>query len=209
MESNGVMAEIRTLLSQGKSSGEVISMGFKPSTVYKVLRQLRGGQGTSAASAPGSSQPSSNTAASQPEPGLEVENIRLQQEVEDLEGQFECIFDGYVELQDEVRTHEQRAIALETNAAAVATQLRQRVMELEGRLAQAADTEATMYLRAVLRQQKFDAEIGALHKAEAQVNELKLENQELRQLSEEWQQWAIESYQTYQNWLQGQRQFGP
>ena len=41
MESNGIMAEIRTQLSNGKSSGEVIALGYKASTVYKVQRQLR------------------------------------------------------------------------------------------------------------------------------------------------------------------------
>lgn len=37
----GIMAEIRTLLSQGKSSREVIALGYKAGTVYKVQRQLR------------------------------------------------------------------------------------------------------------------------------------------------------------------------
>jgi DNA repair exonuclease SbcCD ATPase subunit len=36
----GIMAEIRNLLSQGKSSSEVIALGYKPPTVYKVQRQL-------------------------------------------------------------------------------------------------------------------------------------------------------------------------
>ena len=35
------MEEIRNLLSQGKSSSEVIALGYKPPTVYKVQRQLR------------------------------------------------------------------------------------------------------------------------------------------------------------------------
>jgi hypothetical protein len=35
------MQDIRTLLSQGKSSAEVIALGYKPPTVYKVQRQLR------------------------------------------------------------------------------------------------------------------------------------------------------------------------
>jgi hypothetical protein len=41
MPGNGIMAEIRNLLYQGKSSGEVISLGYKPPTVYKVQRRLR------------------------------------------------------------------------------------------------------------------------------------------------------------------------
>lgn len=42
MNGNGIMQEIRTLLSSGKPSGEVIALGYKPGTVYKVHRQMRG-----------------------------------------------------------------------------------------------------------------------------------------------------------------------
>ena len=41
MASNNIMQDIRNLLSEGKSSGEVIALGYKPPTVYKVQRQLR------------------------------------------------------------------------------------------------------------------------------------------------------------------------
>jgi len=41
MSNNGIMEEIRSHLAQGKSSAEVIALGFKPPTVYKARRQLR------------------------------------------------------------------------------------------------------------------------------------------------------------------------
>ena len=41
MNTNGVMGEIRGLLNQGTSSSEAITLGYKPSTVYKAQRQLR------------------------------------------------------------------------------------------------------------------------------------------------------------------------
>jgi DNA repair exonuclease SbcCD ATPase subunit len=41
MSTTGIMEEIRELLSQGKSSSEVIALGYKPPTVYKVQRQFR------------------------------------------------------------------------------------------------------------------------------------------------------------------------
>jgi|GEM_PF-5743626 len=41
MENKGIMADIRELLAQGRSSGEVVAEGFAASTVYKVQRQLR------------------------------------------------------------------------------------------------------------------------------------------------------------------------
>ncbi len=41
MPNNGVMNEISSLLSQDKSSTEIIALGFKPSTVYNAQRLMR------------------------------------------------------------------------------------------------------------------------------------------------------------------------
>ena len=41
MRASGVMQEIRALLNEDKSSGELIRMGFAPGTVYKVQRRWR------------------------------------------------------------------------------------------------------------------------------------------------------------------------
>src|SRR5918996_2911499 len=41
MASNSIMQDIGNLLSQGKSSREVIQLGYATGTVYKVQRQLR------------------------------------------------------------------------------------------------------------------------------------------------------------------------
>ena len=41
MANDGIMEEIRSHLAQDKSSAEVIDLGFKPSSVYKVQSQLR------------------------------------------------------------------------------------------------------------------------------------------------------------------------
>lgn len=41
MESTGIMQQVQEALEAGNSSGEVIKMGFAPSTVYKVQRNLR------------------------------------------------------------------------------------------------------------------------------------------------------------------------
>jgi DNA repair exonuclease SbcCD ATPase subunit len=60
MASNGIMQDIRDLLSQGHTSSQVIALGNKPSTVYKVQRQLRQKQqrnGTAPAQAAGQVQP--------------------------------------------------------------------------------------------------------------------------------------------------------
>ncbi len=45
MPGTGVMEKIKALLSEGKSSTEIIALRYKPSTVYKAQRQmLQGGK---------------------------------------------------------------------------------------------------------------------------------------------------------------------
>jgi hypothetical protein len=41
MGNDGIMQQIRRLLSEGKTSGDVIQLGYAPGTVYKVQRQTR------------------------------------------------------------------------------------------------------------------------------------------------------------------------
>ena len=41
MGNDRIMQQVRGLLSQGKSSREVIQLGYAPGTVYRVQRQLR------------------------------------------------------------------------------------------------------------------------------------------------------------------------
>ncbi len=43
MSSTGIMEQVRTLLAQGKTSTEVIAMGYRAGTVYKSQRQLAEG----------------------------------------------------------------------------------------------------------------------------------------------------------------------
>ena len=41
MNTTGIMEDIRSLLNEGRSSAEVIALGYAPSSVYKAQRQLR------------------------------------------------------------------------------------------------------------------------------------------------------------------------
>ncbi|MDA1129096.1 MAG: hypothetical protein O2913_10420 [Chloroflexi bacterium] len=41
MENKGIMEQLREHLAQGRTSGELIGLGFRPGTVYKVQRQFR------------------------------------------------------------------------------------------------------------------------------------------------------------------------
>ena len=57
-ETKGMMQQIREHLAQGKSSTEIIALGYKPPTVYKVQRQMRrhGSKGKVALSSDGGSE---------------------------------------------------------------------------------------------------------------------------------------------------------
>jgi DNA repair exonuclease SbcCD ATPase subunit len=147
MTSNGIMAEIRSLLSQGRSSGQVIALGYKPPTVYKVQHQLHSpSQGKGAVSTPGGIQPLSGNVDHKPRAQLEAENISLRREIETLKSHLEYVLGEDAELEAKVKTSEERAKAL-VSKAATAGQLRQKAevqahalgqdnQKLRGKLAQ-------------------------------------------------------------------------
>jgi hypothetical protein len=53
MDTKGVMQQIRDHLAQGKSSQEVIALGYAPGSVYKIQRQMRKRAVTTADRPPG------------------------------------------------------------------------------------------------------------------------------------------------------------
>ena len=183
MNGKGIMGEIRGLLTQGKPSGEVIALDFKPSTVYKVQRQLRQkGQGSDSVSGPGASLPATDTTPPDPEPGLEDENARLRQEFENLEGQVECVLDADAALEVEVQTLRERVKVLEPKAA-VADHWRQWAKELESQGEHATNTAETVRRAAIELHQKFESEKVARQQAEAEVARVQGE-------LERWQAWG-------------------
>jgi RNA-binding protein YhbY len=189
MTGNGIMEEIRTLLAQGKSSGQVIALGYKPPTVYKVLHQVkRNGEGNGRVSAPGVAQPPATSATDQSRPDLEAENPRLKREVESLEAQLEFVEDDATTTAAELRTLQEKVKALEPEGAA-AGQLRQRVKDLEAQLEAASLTQVTMRQDSDQWRQKFAAEQAARQKAEGQTVTLRQDNQRLQGELAQWQQW--------------------
>ncbi len=85
MDGNGIMDEIRELLSQGLSAPEIARKGYASSTVYRVQRDRRRKLG----------RPISPTPGHRPSiPGWEdwgklaAENQRLNQRIESLEGRL-------------------------------------------------------------------------------------------------------------------------
>jgi DNA repair exonuclease SbcCD ATPase subunit len=129
---------------------------------------------------------------------LEAENIRLRQEVDNLEGQLECVVDAAVQLEAQVQTLRERVKALESEAAS-AGQLRQRVRELEGQLERAAHTEAAMQQGTAQWQGKVAAEQIARQRAEAQTVTVRQDNQHLQDELARWQQWGANAQATFQS----------
>ena len=83
MNTNGVMEEVRGLLSQGTSSSEAIALGYKPSTVYKAQRQLR--KVLSASEPPVTTQVLVTNMASEDCTKLREENNSLRESLSSLE----------------------------------------------------------------------------------------------------------------------------
>ena len=82
MNTNGIMEDIRSLLNEGRSSADVIALGYAPSSVYKAQRQLRKTTGRT-------DQPVTQVLvtnmASEGWSELREENARLRQQVSLLE----------------------------------------------------------------------------------------------------------------------------
>ena len=83
MNTNGIMEEIRSLLSEGRSSTETIALDYKPSTVYKAQRQLRASPSISGP--PVTTQVLVTNMASEDSTKLREENQALQEQVLSLE----------------------------------------------------------------------------------------------------------------------------
>ena len=181
MTSKSIMQDIRSLLSQGKSSTEVIALGYKPPTVYKVQRQLR--------------------QKHQPNGRAPVQLMDQNQSITDREGQdglsaedaefFRCFFepaddatqsdalrteldqarDRIDELEAEagkVQVLQERVHTLEAEAAA-GVALRRRVQELELDLERSSQTKADLRQSNAQWQGKFQDERAASQQAELQA----------------------------------------
>jgi DNA repair exonuclease SbcCD ATPase subunit len=181
MTSKSIMQDIRSLLSQGKSGGEVIALGYKPPTVYKVQRQLRQKQ--------------------QPNGKIPVQVIDQNQSITDREGQdelsaedaefFRCFFEPADEanLSDALRTEleqargrieeleaeagkvqlpQERVLTLEAEVEAC-IELRRRLQDLEYELERTIQTQSDLRQANAQWQTKFQEERSAREQAELQA----------------------------------------
>jgi hypothetical protein len=88
MDTKGVMQQIREHLVQGKSSQEVIALGYAPGSVYKIQRQLRcsSGEKDQASVRPTPEAPASTLEidATVRMEQLETENAQLRDQIAEL-----------------------------------------------------------------------------------------------------------------------------
>jgi DNA repair exonuclease SbcCD ATPase subunit len=182
MINNGIMQDIRNLLSQGNSSAEVIALGYKPPTVYKVQRQLRCKQPNGRAPLQLMDQNQSITAREgQDELSAEdAEFFRCFFEPGDESAQSEAMRAELDEARDRIEELEretgknqalqERVHTLEVEAEATVA-LRRRVQELEDQLKNAVHTQVDLRQSNAQWQTKFQEERSAREQAERQVRD--------------------------------------
>ncbi len=199
MNTNGVMEEVRGLLSQGTSSSEAIALGYKPSTVYKAQRQLR--KVLSASEPPVTTQVLVTNMASEDWTRLREENNSLRESLSSLE--------EVTAERDSLREELDLASGQMEELAAEASQAQmwqERLAETEPVVAEAADLRREVedlrsqlsHSQAVMAQEvrqweaRFEQEQVARREAEelvsnqsSEIVQLKAENQRLAQQLED------------------------
>jgi hypothetical protein len=92
MDTKSVMQQIREHLIEGKSSQEVIALGYAPGSVYKVQRQLRRSDGEKGGRDPQgrgeAPSPTADAEAPAKTERLAAENAQLRQQIRMLEEQL-------------------------------------------------------------------------------------------------------------------------
>ncbi len=192
MNTNGIMEDIRSLLNEGRSSAEVITMGHAPSSVYKAQRQLR--KTTDRTDQPVTQVLVTNM-ASEGWSELREDNAKLRQQMslqeeitaerDALREELELDRSRIEELEAKVGQAQQlrdRLAAIEPEARA-ASELRQKVKVLDH---QVRHTNATMALEVQQWKGRFEQEEESRQVAEAlaakrssEIAGLKTENQRL------------------------------
>ncbi len=189
MNTNGIMEDIRSLLNEGRSSTEVIALGYAASSVYKAQRQLR--KATDRTDQPVTKVLVTNM-ASEGWSELREENAKLRQQVsllEELTAEREILREELEQTQsriEDLKEEESQAQQLRDRLAAIepearaAGELRQEVNELDHQI---RHTNATMAQEVHHWKGRFEQEEESRQVAEAlaakEINQLKVENQRL------------------------------
>jgi hypothetical protein len=191
MGNDRIMGQIRNLLSQGRSSGEVIALGYKPGTVYKVQRQLRLGwaDGQEPAPAMDGAKPGSDGEGPE-ESADDVEEawrdfFEAMEEPDTSEAMRAELDQGRSRIEElekeaaQVEALQERVHTLEAEAEAGAA-LYERIRDLERQLNSADHAQQGMRQSHLELQARFHAEQSARRDAERRA-------EDHRSRSSEWQ----------------------
>lgn len=181
----GIMDEIRVLLSQGRTSGECISFGYRPGTVYKVQRQSKTPIKTGEAS-PNSGSPTLFT-----RDDFERDHWEWTEHLEDLVEQDEHRIEG---LSADVRMLEQQIADLQPLALAN-QRLNDCLRDLEKHLEQANRAHLAIGHVAEGSARRFETERSERDNAEVQVEELSIKWTETRRENERLRSETNEAFQ--------------
>ena len=194
MNTNGIMGDTRSLLNEGRSSAEVIALGYAPSSVYKAQRQLR--KATVRPDQP-MTQVLVTNMASEGWSELREENAKLRQQVsllEELTAERDVLREELELAQcriDDLKGEASQAQQLRVRLAAIepearaAGELRQEIKELDH---QVRHTNVTMAQEVHHWKGRFEQREESRQVAEAlaikrssEIDQLKAENQRLSQ----------------------------
>lgn len=190
MAVNGIMAEIRRQLVQGKTAQELIAEGYKQGSVFKARWQLRR-RGELESPTPLAHRPSIAALEQPHTPQMVTQGVSLQSENEKNEQLREEIarlrqeVEEAASLQMELDQAHARMELLESEAnqaqalrerievlkpeAETTPRLRQRVRELENQLQHAAHTEAALRQEVVQSQRKYEGIQSGFQEAKRQA----------------------------------------
>ena len=194
MNTTGIMEDIRSRLNEGRSSTEVIALGYTASSVYKAQRQLRKATGRT-------DQPVTQVLVTNMAPEswseLREENAKLRQQVsllEELTAEREILREELDLAQsriEDLEAEESQAQQLRVRLAAIepearaAGELRQEVKVLDHQI---RHTNGTMAQEVHHWKGRFEQEQESRQVAEAlaakrssEIDQLKVENQRLSQ----------------------------
>ena len=200
-EAKGIMQQIKELFESGKTSGEIIRLGFAPPTVYKVQRQLRNRYQRIPVPVMDNAQLQMAPAFARSGWASEAQTASLKREIEELKLQLESTHEQIIqfvemedELEGEVKALQEQVSVLEPEALA-AVELRLSVKELKGQLQHEAHTQASMRQGAAQWQSELRSEQAARREAEEQCEVLRknaqqaeIDKQRLKGEVEKWQQ---------------------
>jgi hypothetical protein len=134
----------------------------------------------------------------QPPSELMAEDVRFEEESENMEGSLEAAADSTKGFGSQIGTLQERVKALETEAS-IAGQLSQRIKELELQLEQASHAQVAARQEAAQWEREAEMEQAARRQTEAETATVRREIQHMQGVLAEWEQWGANAQSVVQS----------